>query len=537
MVNKIVILVFLIMSFSSYAQKNKPNIVLIMADDMGFSDLGFMGSGIETPNIDMLAGNGIVFNQFYNTGRCCPTRASLLTGLYAHNAGLGWMTASDFGLPGYRGAISKNSVTLGQVLKTSGYTNYVTGKWHVVYDPNMEADGDKHNWPIQRGFDKYFGMLSGGGGYYTPNTLTYNNTRLTPQNGFYLTEAINDSTISFLKEHFETKKDKPFFFYVAHYAPHRPLHAMQEDIQKYKGKFSQGWDYFRQQRYEKMKDIGLAEGGWLLSERPNNIPAWETLDDNEKAMWETRMEVYAAQIDRMDQGIGRIVKTLKENGELDNTLILFLSDNGGCAEGQGKDFDANTVTDVGGNTFNQSYRVNWANMSNTPFRLYKSSNHEGGISTPLIMHWPDKIKKPSISNQQGHVIDLMATFIELVGAKYPTEYEGNSIKPFQGKSLLPVINGKTFNRGVMCFEHQADRAIIEGKWKLVSTKSNKPPYQGKWELYDLSVDRAESNNRIEEFPDKASELEEKWDTWAQENNVLPLDGRGWKVRIEADVNN
>jgi len=370
-----------------------------MADDMGFSDLGFMGSGIQTPNIDKLANNGMVFNQFYNAGRCCPSRASLLTGLYAHNADLGWMTASNFGRPGYRGAISKNSVSIAQVLKTAGYSNYITGKWHVTYDNNMMADGDNQNWPIQRGFDKFYGMLSGGGGYFEPNTLTKDNERLTPSEDFYLTEAINNATIEIMEAHFESKKETPFFFYVAHYAPHRPLHALESDIKKYKGKFSKGWDYFREQRFKTMSESGLTNA-WVLSQRPSNIPEWNSLSEEEKAMWEMRMEVYAAQIDRMDQGIGRIIDLLKERNELDNTIIMFLSDNGGNAEPEGKDFDADTIQDIGGKTFNQSYRRHWANMSNTPFRLYKSSNHEGGISTPLIVHWPKKIKKASITNKK-----------------------------------------------------------------------------------------------------------------------------------------
>lgn len=516
-------------------KETKPNIILIMADDMGFSDLGFMGSGIQTPNIDKLANNGLVFNQFYNAGRCCPTRASLLTGLYAHNADLGWMTASDFGRPGYRGAISKNSVSIAQVLKTAGYSNYVTGKWHVTYDANMVADGDNHNWPMQRGFDKYYGMLSGGGGYFEPNTLTKDNERIAPPEGFYLTEEINNSTIEMLEDHFESKKDTPFFFYVAHYAPHRPLHALENDIQKYKGKFSKGWDYFREQRLTKMKDAGLANS-WVLSERPKDIPAWDSLTAKEKAMWETRMEVYAAQIDRMDQGIGRIFDLIKEQNELDNTVILFLSDNGGNAEPEGEDFDAETITDIGGKTFNQSYRRHWANMSNTPFSLYKSYNHEGGISTPLIVHWPEKIKKASVTNQQGHVIDLMPTFIELAGASYPEIVDEHKIKAYQGKSMVTVLKGENFERGPLFFEHKANRAIIDGKWKLVSTKGNEPTYKGKWELYDLSVDRAESNNLVDQHPEKVAELNAKWEKWAKENNVLPLDGSGWGKKIKADIN-
>lgn len=517
------------------AKEEQPNIILIMADDMGFSDLGFMGSGIETPNIDKLADNGIVFNQFYNAGRCCPTRASLLTGLYAHNADLGWMTASDFGNPGYRGAISKNSVSIAQVLKSTDYAAYMTGKWHVTYDRNMVAGADNSNWPIQRGFDKYYGVLSGGGGYYVPTTLTKDNERLIPSEDFYLTEAINNNTIEILEDHFESKKETPFFFYVAHYAPHRPLHALENDIKKYKGKFSQGWDYFREQRFKKMEESGLSNA-WVLSKRPKNIPAWNGLSPKEKAMWETRMEVYAAQIDRMDQGIGRILNLLEEKKELDNTIILFLSDNGGNAEPEGKDFDVENITDVGGNTFNQSYRKNWANMSNTPFRLYKSSNHEGGISTPLIVHWPKMIKKASISKQQGHVIDFMPTFMELSGASYPALFNGNKIKPYQGKSLVSAFEDSNSERGALFFEHEADRAVIEGNWKLVATKSNKPPYKGKWELYDLSVDRSEENNLILKNPVIAKELEQKWESWAKENNVLPIDGRGWGKKVKNDIN-
>lgn len=515
--------------------EGKPNIILIMADDMGFSDLGFMGSGIETPNIDRLAGNGMVFNQFYNAGRCCPTRASLLTGLYAHNADLGWMTASDFGRPGYRGAISKNSVTLAQVLKSAGYQNYITGKWHVTYDPNMEVGADNSNWPIQRGFDEFYGMLSGGGGYFKPTTLTKNNERLTPDKDFYLTEAINDNSIAILESHFETKADSPFFFYVAHYAPHRPLHAMQEDIKKYKGKFSKGWDYFRDQRFAKMQESGFSNA-WVLSERPNDIPAWESLEAKEKAMWEMRMEIYAAQIDRMDQGIGRIVNLLEEKQQLDNTIILFLSDNGGNYEPEGKDFDADTIQNPGDNNFNQSYRRHWANMSNTPFRMYKSSNHEGGISTPLIAHWPGKIKKSSISKQQGHVIDFMPTFIELTGASYPQELGGHTIKPLQGKSLVPAFQGKVAERGPLYFEHRGNRAIVNGDWKLLAPRTGKAPFEGKWELYNLKTDRSEENNLIAKHPDIAAALQQKWDAWAKENNVLPLDGTGWGQRIKNDVN-
>jgi len=517
----------------------KPNIILIMADDMGFSDASFFGSGIQTPAIDRLAENGLVFNSFYNTGRCCPTRASLLTGLYAHNTGLGWMTAADDGFPGYNGAINDSCVTIAEVLKEAGYTNYMTGKWHVVYHKNMKYEGSKHNWPLQRGFDKYYGKLDGGGGYYNNPTLTYNNKRIETDENFYLTRAINDSTVSFIRQHLDSKKNQPFFFYVAHYAPHRPLHALEEDVKKYEGKFSQGWDVNRKQRYNRMKEIGMATKGWALGERPNDIPAWDSLDVKEKKKWERRMEVYAAQIDRMDQGIGNIMKTLEEYNELDNTIIIFLSDNGGGAASTGTNvFEGNLKDHIGGPGTNQSYRKNWAHVSNTPFREYKKYTHEGGISTPLIVHWPNKIKEHKIVTQQGHVIDLMATFIDLAKAEYPQDRNGTPVKPIQGKSLLPAFHGDLIHREeALYFEHEGNRAIIDGNWKLVSQGNKEEPYAGDWELYDLSVDRGEQNNLITTHPKIVEELMLKWNKWANENQVFPLNATVWRERIAADVNN
>ncbi|MBG7612145.1 arylsulfatase [Polaribacter sp. BAL334] len=517
----------------------KPNIILIMADDMGFSDASFFGSGIQTPAIDRLAENGLVFNSFYNTGRCCPTRASLLTGLYAHNTGLGWMTAADDGFPGYNGAINDSCVTIAEVLKEASYTNYMTGKWHVVYDKNMKSEGSKHNWPLQRGFDKYYGKLDGGGGYYNSPTLTYNNKRIKADEDFYLTRAINDSTVSFIRQHLDSKKNQPFFFYVAHYAPHRPLHALEEDIKKYEGKFNKGWDVNRKQRYNRMKEIGMATKAWALGERPNDIPAWDSLDVKEKKIWERRMEVYAAQIDHMDQGIGNIMKTLEEYNELDNTIIIFLSDNGGGAASTGTDvFEGNLKDHIGGPGSNQSYRKNWAHVSNTPFREYKKYTHEGGISTPLIVHWPNKIKEHKIVTQQGHVIDLMATFIDLTKAEYPQDRKGIPIKPIQGKSLLPAFNGELIHREeALYFEHEGNRAIIDGNWKLVSQGNIDEPYAGDWELYDLSVDRGEQNNLITTHPKIVKELMLKWNKWANENQVFPLNATVWRERIAADVNN
>ena len=504
---------------------------------MGFSDLGFMGSGIETPNLDKLASNGLVFNQFYNTGRCCPTRASLLTGLYAHKSGLGWMTASNQGKPGYQGEINEHSATLAQVLKTAGYKNYVTGKWHVVYDPYMNQDSTKYNWPLQRGFDKYFGMLQGGGGYYDIKTLTQDNTRIKPPKDFYITEGINESSVNYLNEHFKTQSDSPFFMYVAHYAPHRPLHARKELIAKYKGKFMQGWDYFRNNRLSTMKQLGLIDPNGVISKRDSKVPNWESLSPKEKEVWDELMAVYAAQIDHMDQGVGQIIEVLKQNNELDNTLILFLSDNGGNGFSQGGEFNTDILEDLGGQNSAQSYRVNWANMSNTPFRKYKMYNHEGGIATPLIVHWPKGISTTTkVTQQQGHVIDIMPTLIEVSGAKYPKKINNISIYPAQGSSFLKALKGEETSRAPMFFEHNGNRAVIKGNWKLVSEGIQKPPYTKAWELYDLSQDRAEAHNLIDKNTEKTKTLENLWNSWAEDNNVLPINGKAWSEKLKEDIN-
>lgn len=534
-------LLLLIASFtgckSNSEQKEKaPNIILIMVDDMGFSDLGFMGSGIETPNIDRLAGNGLLFNQFYNTGRCCPTRASLLTGQYAHNTGLGWMTVSNLGHPGYLGDMNEQSVTIAEALKPAGYANYMTGKLHIMYDEYMKADGLKHNWPLQRGFDKYYGNLAGGGGYFNPETMTYNNQRLENPEGFYLTTAVTDSTVSFLNQHFDTKKEQPFFFYVAYYAPHRPLHALQKDVNKYRGKFLDGWDLQRERRYKNLLEKGFISPEWQLSEREKKVKEWDQLPDDEKKVWDALMAAYAGQIDCMDQGIGEILAVLEENDELDNTLILFLSDNGGCAEGQGKKLSLEEIHLVGDDKPEQSYRINWANVSNTPFREYKHYVHEGGISTPLIMHWPEKISaKGKLTPQVGHVIDLMPTILDVAGVAYPEKRNGVKVNPVNGKSLTPVLGGEVFSREPLFFEHEANRAVIDGDWKLVSKGTKVAPYTSDWELYNLRDDRTETKNLVTSNPDKAKEMEQLWDNWAKNNHVYPLDGRGWNEKIAADV--
>lgn len=531
--------------FSCSSEKvESPNIILILADDMGFSDIGCYGGEIRTPNLDNLASGGIRFSQFYNTARCCPTRASILTGLYPHQAGFGHMT-EDRGLSGYQGDLNEQCVTIAQVLKEAGYSTYMSGKWHVTKqmgywtgDTNLTS---KHNWPLQRGFDRFWGTIVGAGSFYDPATLTDGNIPTKPEKDlFYYTDEISHKTVQYINEH---KDSNPFFIYVAYTAPHWPLHALEEDIQKYLGMYDIGWDSIREERMDRMIQIGLINEDWQMSNRDSAVPGWDSIDN--KTLQAYRMAVYAAQIDRMDQGIGRILHSLKEQGKLDNTLILFLADNGGCAETlteYWKGIFIPRVTRSGdsvmlGNNHPdlmpgpeityQSYSRPWANVSNTPFRMYKHWVHEGGIATPLIAHWPEKIRNTGKFNHEpGHLIDIMATCVDVASAKYPDQFNGQQIVPMQGISLVPAFEGNELTRNTpLYWEHEGNRAIRTGKWKLVSrvkrnlnfTKEDKD----QWELYDLEADRTEMIDLAGQYPERVEAMSALWDEWASSADVTP----------------
>jgi len=505
--------------------EDKPNIVLIMADDMGYSDIGCYGGEIQTPNLDKLAANGLRFTQFYNTARCCPTRASLMTGLYAHQTGMGWMTAANLDYEGYRGDLNNKCVTIAEVLKQAGYSTYMTGKWHLTYDKYW--DGPKHSWPRQRGFDRFYGTIAGGGSYFNPNALTRDNTRIkAPAKGYYYTDAISDNAVKFITEHNRSNGDKPFFIYLAYTCPHWPLHAKPHDIERYREKYMKGWDALRAERHKRMIKMGLVHKAWETTPRDRKVKAWDDVDQSKKELWDLRMAVYAAQIDCMDQGIGRIISAVEKARRLDNTLVMFLSDNGGCAEGisrKSKDIEL-----LGADDSFESYRINWANASNTPFRLYKHWVHEGGIATPLIAHWPARIKKRGeLRHQPGHVIDIMATCLDITGATYPHKYKGHKIVPLEGKSLVPAFDNEAIEREAIYWEHEANRAIRVGKWKLVAKGINGP-----WELYDLDTDRTELNDLAQAYPERVKKMTAMWQKWAERANVLPLDGRGWDERVK-----
>ena len=516
----------LLVTSTAGAVSDKPNIVIIMADDMGFSDIGCYGGEIKTPHLDRLAAGGLRYTHFYNAGRCCPTRASLLTGLYPHQAGVGNMIR-DQKLRGYRGQLNRDCVTMAEVLKSAGYYTAAIGKWHLTRSDNPgDAAADRSSWPLQRGFDFYYGTLPGGGSYYNPKGLTSGNGPASAADDFYYTDAISREAAKVVRR--ADKMHEPLFLYVAYTAPHWPLHALEEDIARYREIYAKGWDALREERHRRMLDMGLVEPRWKLSPRDHRVPAWE---DTPNRAWQIeRMAVYAAQIDRMDQGIGQIIEALSQTGQIDNTLLLFLADNGGCSEiiaprklpeghPEAKFGNHQDVLPGGPDTF-ASYGIGWANLSNTPFRKYKTLQFEGGIASPLIVHWPGKIDaghNGSLVNDPAHLIDLMATAVDISGATYPERFHGRAIQPMEGESLQPTFKGDTLVRDEpLFFEHIGHRAVREPRWKIVC----RGPY-APWELYDMQADRTELNDLATQEPERVRQMVDRWDAWADRVRAKP----------------
>ncbi len=517
--------------------KNKPNVLLILNDDMGYSDLGCYGGEIDTPNLDRLAQHGLRFSQFYNTPRCSPSRASLLTGLYPHQTGIGILTYPT-GPEGYAGDLNRNCISIAEVLRDNGYRTYLSGKWHV--SSNLVRPTD--SWPMQRGFDEFYGTIIGAGSFYNPNTLTRGNDNVEHEvekdESFFYTDAISDQAAVYVKEHMANHADQPFFQYVAYTAPHWPLHARDEDIGKYKGRFDAGWDKLREDRMARMIEIGIIDENWKLTDRDPSQPEWR---EAKKKPWLLRcMEVYAAQIDRMDQGIGRIIEALEKTDQIDNTLILFLSDNGACAEDipdkvsaeeivnelmiarshtrKGEEVIFGNIPEImpGPENTYQSYGTAWANLSNTPFRLYKHWTHEGGISTPLICHWPYGIQDAGgLRHTPGHLPDIMKTILDITGSDYPDEFEGHRIPSPVGHSLKTVFENDELVERPLFWEHEGNAAIRYGKWKLV----RKYPFP--WELYDMETDRTEMNNLAIGYPNIVEKLSKQYTDWTKRCNVIP----------------
>ena len=485
------------LSASSANLSDRPNIVLIMADDLGYSDIGCYGGEVATPNLDRLAAEGLRFRQFYNCAKCTTTRAALVTGLYPRPRG---------------GLLKTNMVTIGEVLGAAGYQTSLSGKWHLGKSATTH--------PYRRGFGEYYGLLDGCCNFFNPlqpdppfkggrvRSFGHNDQAVTQfPDDYYTTDAFTDHAIGMIRRF--AADGSPFLVHVCYTAPHYPLHALPEDIARYRGKYRDGWEALRRKRYERQLKMGLIASRWKLSDTDSRSYDWDSADQD----WEDlRMAVYAAMIDRMDQNIGRLLTTLEELGVAENTLVMFLSDNGGCAEEPG---GRNRRAIPGPREHYTAVGPAWGWAQNTPFRRYKSWVHEGGISTPLIVRWPGVVQPGSLTDEVGHLIDLMATFVDVGQAPYPAERDGISILPLEGKSLLPVLRGGSRSgHETLCWEWSGNRAIRRGRWKLVWDKLVR-----QWELYDMEADRTETRDLAEEQPERVAAMSDEWRRWAERTGV------------------
>jgi len=507
------------------APRKRPNIILMMADDMGFSDLGCYGGEIETPNLDRLASQGVRFTQFYNCARCCPTRASLLTGLYPHQAGIGYMEpthkyargAIEREIPQYQGFLNKECVTVAEALKLAGYQCFISGKWHVGREPGKM--------PLDRGFDRFFGILGGMVAYFDPPPGQLYEGRdplkALPKN-FYSTDAFTDKAIQFMQE---ADPARPYFLYLAYTSPHFNLDAWPEDIQKYRGRYLAGWDAIRRLRYERQLKLGILPSNTQLSERHPRSHSWE--DEREKDLMDLKMAVYAAAVDRMDRNVGRVLDALRRSGAEDNTLVIFISDNGGEMLGR----RPNSKPPYSKQD-HATYMLPWGNVSNTPFRQFKQMMHEGGISSPFIARWPGVTPTGSLLRRDfGHVMDLMPTFLDVAGAGYPGQHNGRRTLPMAGRSLLSLLRGQEGGkRPALFWEHGGNRAIRDGRWKLVSyyneVEADTVTFglgarTGPWELYDMQSDRSECADLASANPKRVRAMERQYEQWARRSGVVP----------------
>ena len=552
------ILVICVCAVPSPGQRERPHVVLIMADDMGYTDIGCYGSEIRTPHLDSMAAAGVRFSQFYNTSRCCPTRASLLTGLYSHQAGIGLMTG-DRGVPAYRGNLNRRCVTIAEALGEAGYWSAMSGKWHVTR--HIGPDGPKDEWPRQRGFDRFYGTIIGAGSFWDPTTLCRDNLYITPENDpeyqperFYYTDAISDNAVEFIEEHADAHADRPMFLYVAYTSAHWPMHAPEEDVEPYDGVYDEGFGPIRQRRLERARELGVLDADWEMS------PATDRWERNRHQEWDIRsMEVYAAMVEIMDRGIGRILAALDRHGMRDDTVVMYLQDNGGCAEpfGRRSNEAQRAKFEVQFRPFGEgdlqpkiwppmqtrdgrfvatgpgvmagpedtyvAYGRGWANTSNTPFRGFKHDPYEGGISTPFIVQWPNGIAAEQhgrVVDDPAHLIDVLPTLLAVAAARYPTEYDGRDVQPLEGVSLVSAWSGEPVQRAApLCFEHHGNLALRDGRWKIVSMfRRNKPRA---WELYDMVADRTELVDLADQQPERVARMVASWQAWADRVGVEP----------------
>lgn len=504
---------FTTLGFAQNKQNSKPNIIIILADDMGFSDIGCFGGEIPTPNLDKLASKGIRLNSFYNTGRCCPSRASLLTGVYPQEAGVGYMVEAVENNPAYQGFLNRETITFAENMKDAGYFTAIAGKWHVGHQAGQG--------PHERGFMRSLAAPVGGFMYTgQPRAQIFLNGNETkagidiPKNQ-YVTDLWTEYGLKFIDE--AQASQKPFLLYLAHNAPHFPLQAPAEDIAKFKGKYMAGWEKLRKERYEKQISMNLLGQKYELPPINPKVPAWESLSETEKDRYDTMMAIYAAMVSHLDESIGKLVKELEEKGILDNTLILFFSDNGGNAESGIKGITQGDT--LGNRNSNVFLGQCWAELNNTPLWLYKHHTSEGGIASPFIAHWPKGISSKlhgKVIDTPAHLVDIMPTLLDLGNGTYPTTYLGNAIKAQRGTSLKPLFDGKKLNRQQPIYwEHEGNRAIRIGDWKAVSNITEP------WQLYNMKTDRTELHDLSESEPAILKDLIAKYDSWYENVGARP----------------
>lgn len=533
-----------------------PNVVVFLVDDLGFADFGCFGAEIETPNIDRLAAGGIRFSNYTTVPMCTPARAALLTGKNPHSVGCGWITHADPGYPGYGGEISPDAPTFAELMRDSGYSTMAIGKWHNTREHNACAAGDKSSWPVQRGFDRFYGFIASETSFFHPDCLYEGSQALdidTYPEDYFATDDWTDRAIRWTKEHLGAGPAKPFLLYLAFNAPHAPIQAKPRDIAKYKGRYDAGWDVMREQRWKRQIETGIIAEGTKLPPRNPGIPAWNDLPAEKQVLFARHMEVYAALIDNLDQNVGRYLGFLEQAGALDNTLIILTSDNGASAGGGdngtvngwnarlgGADSESKLKELLdsgrfGGPETYATYPRGWAQVCNTPFRYFKRTPVNGGIRVPFIAHWPATIKASGVIRQEWiHVTDVLPTLLAATGIQYPARFRGYRTRSLDGISFLdslidPTVPGK---RTRQHYELDGNRGYIQDGWKIVSLQ---PPGRkitlDNWMLFNLQDDPTEIEDVASRFPGKLAELLSSFDEEAFRNHVYPIDNRGYEKSL------
>lgn len=541
------------------APPDAPNIVFVLVDDVGFSDIGCFGGEINTPNLDRLAAEGVRFTNFHVNPMCSPTRASLLTGLNCHAAGMGHIAQDDPGFPGYRAEIADNVATAAEVLRGAGYATLMVGKWHLCRDTDMSGGGPNRSWPCQRGFDRYYGILEAFTNLHQPHRLVEDNHVVEIDryhDDYFLTDDLTEKAIRMIRERSASRPGQPFFLYMAHPAAHAPLVAKPADIDRYRDTYTAGWDAIRVSRHARQLELGIIPPGTSLpprnSEPGDDVVAWDELDADTRVLFARYMAVYAAMVDEIDQSVGRLREALEEMGEWDNTILVFLSDNGASREGESAGttnyfghlgfgdpldripLDLARLDEVGGPQTMTHYPRGWAMAGNTPFRLYKKNTHAGGHQIPCVWSWPRGLTGSAggIRAQYGHCIDVLPTVLDLAGISMPSSRNGVPLKPVNGASLAGVLHDAHHGevREEQYYELEGHRGFYRDGWEVVTNRKPRTAFaDSDWELYDLRHDPTETANLAPDQPDRVADLAARFHDAAVANQVYPLDeGSGWR---------